>query len=132
MFERSGPLTVKGLPGSGADFLERLKRFVLDGSAIIASPHKIFGPQTNDLALQLRKRVVSQSCLRAWPQTSAWSLTYAISSKRASRLSSSATRRPRHVFAVGDAYVAAVTNYNFLAHAVWTTDEAVSQLRVSA
>lgn len=63
MFERSGPLTVDDLPGSGADFLEQLKQFILDGSTIIASPHKIFGPQNNDLALQLRKRGVSQIIL---------------------------------------------------------------------
>jgi len=41
MFERSGPLTVEGLPGSGADFLEQFKQFILDGPAIIASPHKL-------------------------------------------------------------------------------------------
>jgi Isochorismatase family len=38
MFARSGPLTVEGLPGSGADFLEQFKHFILDGPAIIASP----------------------------------------------------------------------------------------------
>ena len=63
MFERSGPLTVDDLPGSGADFLQQLKQSILDGPAIIASPHKISGPQTNDLALQPRKRGVSQIVL---------------------------------------------------------------------
>ncbi len=32
MFKRSGPLTVEGLPGSGADFLERFKQFIFNGS----------------------------------------------------------------------------------------------------
>ena len=63
MFERSGPPTVDDLPGSGADFLQQLRHFILDGPAIIASPHKISGPQTNDLALRLRKRGVSQIVL---------------------------------------------------------------------
>ena len=63
MLERSGPLTVDDLPGWGADFLGQLKQFILDGSTIIALPHKISGPQTNDLALRLRKRGVSQIVL---------------------------------------------------------------------
>ena len=45
------------------DFLKELKQFILDGPTIIASPHKIWGPQSNDLALQLRKRGVSQIVL---------------------------------------------------------------------
>ena len=63
MFERSGPLTVEGFSGSGADFLEQLKHYVLDGSTIVASPHKMWGPESNDLALQLRKQDVSQIVL---------------------------------------------------------------------
>ena len=31
--------------------------------------------------------------------------------------------------AAGDGYLAAVTNYSFLAHAVWMTEEAVSHIR---
>lgn len=41
--------------GSGADFIEELKPY-LDENTIISSPHKIFGPESNDLALQLRKK----------------------------------------------------------------------------
>jgi nicotinamidase-related amidase len=95
MFERSGPLTVEDLPGSGADFLEQLKPFILDGSTVIASPHKVWGPQTNDLALQLRKRGVSQIVL-AWPPTSASSRTCATFWRKASRSWSFAMRRRRH------------------------------------
>ncbi|WP_175705165.1 cysteine hydrolase family protein, partial [Burkholderia ambifaria] len=63
MFERKGPVTLEGYEGSGADFLERYKPYILDGETIIASPHKVYGPETNDLALQLRKRGVSQVIL---------------------------------------------------------------------
>ena len=31
--------------------------------------------------------------------------------------------------AAGDAYLAALTNYAFLAHAVWMTEEAVSHIQ---
>jgi len=41
-----------------------------------------------------------------------------------------ATAAPR--LAAGDAYLAALTNYSFLAHAVWMTEEAVSHIRGGA
>ena len=56
-------LTVEGLLGLVQTSSSQLKHFILGGSTIIASPHKIWGPQSNDLALQLRKRGVSQIVL---------------------------------------------------------------------
>ena len=56
MFDRKGALTVEGFTGSGADWLEQYKTFIEDGKTIIVSPHKVYGPETNDLVLQLRKR----------------------------------------------------------------------------
>jgi hypothetical protein len=55
-FARSGPLDLSGFVGSGADWLERFKPHIEDGKTIVVSPHKVFGPETNDLTLQLRKR----------------------------------------------------------------------------
>jgi nicotinamidase-related amidase len=34
--------------------------------------------------------------------------------------------------AAGDAYLAALTNYSWLAHAVWMTEDAVSHIRKDA
>ena len=132
MFERSGPLTVEGLPGSGADFLEQFKQFIFDGSAIIASPHKIFGPQTNDLALQLRKRGISQVILAGMAANLCVEshLRHLLEEGFEIAVVRDATAAPR--VAVGDGYLAAVTNYSFLAHAVWTTEQAVSHIRGDA
>ncbi len=47
-FARSGPLTLAGFPGSGADWLDRFKPYIEDGKTIVASPHKVWGPQTNE------------------------------------------------------------------------------------
>lgn len=44
--------------GSGADFIDELKPFLDD--IIITSPHKIFGPESNDLYLQLRKNGINK------------------------------------------------------------------------
>jgi nicotinamidase-related amidase len=132
MFERSGPLTVEGLPGSGADFLEELKQFILDGSTIIASPHKIWGPQTNDLALQLQKRGVSQIVLAGMAANLCVEshLRHLLEEGFEVVVVRDATAAAR--LAVGDAYLAALTNYSWLAHAVWRTEDAVSHIRKDA
>jgi hypothetical protein len=41
MFDRDGALTMNGLSGSGADWLERYKLLINDGKTIVASPHKV-------------------------------------------------------------------------------------------
>jgi len=129
MFERSGPLTVEDLPGSGADFLEQLKPFILDGSTIIASPHKVWGPQTNDLALQLRKRGVSQIVLAGMAANLCVEshLRHLLEEGFEVVVVRDATAAPR--IAAGDAYLAALTNYSFLANTVWATEEAVAHMR---
>ena len=58
---RRGPLTLEAFEGSGADWLDRFKPYIEDGKTIVVSPHKVFGPQTNDLVLQLRKRRISKT-----------------------------------------------------------------------
>ena len=63
MFGRQGALTTEGFSGSGADWLEQYKLYIEDGKTIITSPHKVYGPQSNDLALQLRKRGISKVIL---------------------------------------------------------------------
>ncbi len=56
MFGREGALNLNGFEGSGADWLELYKQYINDGKTIVASPHKVYGPESNDLVLQLRKR----------------------------------------------------------------------------
>lgn len=63
MFDRKGALTQEGFAGSGADWLARYKPYIEDGRTIVTSPHKVFGPETNDLILQLRKADISQVIL---------------------------------------------------------------------
>lgn len=63
MFDRKGALTQEGFAGSGADWLDRYKPYIEDGRTVVTSPHKVFGPETNDLILQLRKADISQVIL---------------------------------------------------------------------
>lgn len=63
MFDRKGQLTTEGFEGSGADWLEQYKKYINQQNVVVASPHKIFGPESNDLALQLRKHGYSKILL---------------------------------------------------------------------
>ncbi len=54
MFDRTSPLSLEGFEGSGADWLAQYKVYLEDGETVIVSPHKVYGPETNDLVLQLR------------------------------------------------------------------------------
>ncbi len=63
MFDRPHALTLEGFEGSGADWLERYKPYINNGKTVVTSPHKVYGPDTNDLALQLRKAGVNKVIL---------------------------------------------------------------------
>lgn len=63
MFDREGPLSTNGLEGSGADWLEQYKKYINDGETVVTSPHKVFGPESNDLVLQLRKQGIDKVIL---------------------------------------------------------------------
>jgi hypothetical protein len=103
----------KTFEGSGADFLEIYKPYILDGETIIASPHKVYGPETNDLALQLRKKGVSQIILAGM------AANLCVESHLRELLEQGfeivvvrdATAGPR--LPDGDGYLAAIINYRF-------------------
>lgn len=129
MFARKGPNTLEEFEGSGADFLEEYKPYILDGKTIIASPHKVYGPETNDLVLQLRKQGVSQIILAGMAANLCIEshLRELIEQGFEVLVVRDATAGPR--LPEGDGYLAAIINYRFLAHALWTTDETIRQLK---
>lgn len=129
MFGRTGPLSLEGFEGSGADFVERYKPYILDGKTIIASPHKVYGPETNDLALQLRKQGVSQVILAGMAANLCIEshLRELIEQGFEVVVARDATAGPR--IPEGDGYLAAMINFRFLAHALWTTEAIVEKLK---
>jgi nicotinamidase-related amidase len=48
--------TTDEFAGSGADFYEPYKKYIHDGDTIIVAPHKMYGPESNNLIYQLRAR----------------------------------------------------------------------------
>jgi len=63
MFERKGQLNLDGFEGSGSDWLEQYKPYINNGKTVVTSPHKLYGPESNDLVLQLRKRGIDKVIL---------------------------------------------------------------------
>ena len=95
---------------------------------MIASPHKIVGPESNDLVLQLRKRGVNQVILAGMAANLCVEgrLRELIEQGFEVAVVKDATAGPS---AEGDGYLAALVNFRFLASAVWTTAEAVALLK---
>ncbi len=128
MFDRKGPLDLEGFEGSGADWLEPYKRYIEDGKTVIASPHKVYGPENNDLALQLRKRGIDKVILAGM------SANLCVEAHMREFLeqgfevavvkdATAAAKVPE-----GDGYAAALVNFRFLANTVMTTDEAAKAI----
>jgi nicotinamidase-related amidase len=63
MFDREDALSLEGFEGSGADWLPQYKKYIDDGETVVTSPHKVYGPESNDLVLQLRKNGISKIIL---------------------------------------------------------------------
>src|SRR5215468_4389015 len=129
-FARKGSLTLDGFASSGADWLDRFKPYIQDGKTIVVSPHKVFGPQTNDLVLQLRKRKISKILLGGMLANMCVEshLRELLEQGFEVAVVKDATAGPRHP-EWGDGYQAAIVNYRFLAHAVPSTDEVVAAMR---
>src|SRR5262245_2966059 len=127
---RPGPLNLTGLLGSGADWLERFKPFIEDGKTVVVSPHKVYGPQCNDLVLQLRKRRINKVLLAGMIANLCIEshLRELLEQGFEVAVVKDATAGPRHP-TLGDGYKAAVVNYGYLAQAVLTTDDAVKAMR---
>ena len=129
-FARRGPLTLEGFTSSGADWLDRFKSYIEDGKTIVVSPHKVWGPETNDLVLQLRKRGIGKIILGGMLANICVEshLREFLEQGFEVAVVKDATAGPRHPV-WGDGYQAAMINYQFLAHAVLSTDEAVDRMR---
>ena len=129
MFDRKSALNLDGFEGSGADWLERYKPYIEDGETVVVSPHKVYGPETNDLVLQLRKRGIDRVILGGM------SANLCVESHLRELLetgfdvtvvkdATAAAITPE----LGDGYASAVTNYGFIANAVISTEEAVQSM----
>lgn len=128
-FARAGALTLDGFAGSGADWLDELRAFIEDTATVVASPHKVWGPQTNDLVLQLRKRRITKVILCGMLANICVEshLRDLLEQGFEVAVVRDATAGPRHPVR-GDGYQAALVNFAYLAHALPDTEEIVAAM----
>jgi nicotinamidase-related amidase len=132
LLRRKDPLSLEGFAGSGADFPERYKPYLSGDQVIVTSPHKAYSTSTNDMILQLRRRRIEQIVL-AGPVGNLCveaHLRDFIEHGFEVAMVRDATAGARNE--EGDGYQAALINWRFLAHALWTTTEAVQFIEVAA
>ena len=129
MFDRSGALSLEGFSGSGADWLERYKPFIEDGKTVVSSPHKVYGPENNDLALQLRKRGINKVILGGMSANLCVEahLRELLEQGFEVAVVKDATAGARHP-ELGDGYQAGLINFGYIANAVLTTEETVKAM----
>lgn len=129
MFDRGDQLSVDGFEGSGADFLERYKKYIEKDFVTVVGPHKIYGPEQNDLSLQLRKQKIDKVILAGM------SGNLCVESHLRELLEDGF-----EVSVVGDATASAIlpgydgnaaaqTNFRFIASHVYTTQELKNKLK---
>ena len=129
MFDRKGALTIEGFSGSGADWLDRYKPYIEDGKTIIANPHKVYGPENNELSLQLRKRGIGKVILAGMSANLCVEahLRELLEQGFEVAVIKDATAGARHP-ELGDGYEAAIVNFGYIANAVMTTNDAVEAM----
>jgi hypothetical protein len=129
MFERAGQLSLEGFDGSGSDWMPQYKKYINNGKTYVSSPHKLYGPDSNDTVLQLRKRGIDQiilagmsanlcteSHLREFMEQGFEVLvvTDAVAAAQLPGL---------------DGYASAMTNVRMIANSVKTTDQTIEQIK---
>ena len=129
MFDRKGPLNTEGFEGSGADWLERYKPYINDGRTTVTSPHKVYGPETNDLVLQLRKRGIDKVVLAGMSANLCTESHLRELLEQGFEVAVVADATAAAQVEEGDGFAAAAVNYRFLANTVWTTEQAVEAMR---
>ena len=129
MFNRAGQVSVDGFAGSGADWLDEYKKYIEDGETVVVNPHKVYGPESNDLALQLRKRGINKVilagmsanlCVEAHMRELTENGFEVIVVKDAT----AAAQHPE----LGDGYGAALVNFGYIASGVLDTHAAVAEI----
>ncbi|MFQ5605461.1 MAG: cysteine hydrolase [bacterium] len=129
MFDRKDALSLEGFEGSGADFLEVYKPYIQDGKTIVTSPHKVYGPEANDLVLQLRKRGIDKVILAGMSANLCTESHLRELLEQGFEVAVVKDATAAAVIPDGDGYAAALVNFRFIANAVWTTEEAVEAIK---
>ena len=129
MFDRTDQLSTEGFKDSGADWLKQYKPYINNGKTVVTNPHKVFGPESNDMVLQLRKRGISKIILAGMSANLCTEshLREFMEQGFEVHVVSDATAAAQ--LPGLDGYKAALTNFRMIANSVKTTDQTIKQIQ---
>ena len=109
-----------------------MPELIEDGKTVVASPHKVYGPETNDLVLQLRKRGIDRVILGGMSANLCTESHLRELLEQGFQVAvvtdaTAAAQTPDI-----DGYAAALTNFRFLANANWSTAQATSNIKAAS
>jgi len=128
MFDRKDALSLDGFDNSGADWLAQYYPYIKDGKTIITSPHKVYGPETNDLVLQLRKRGIDKVILAGMSANLCVEAHMRELQEQGFEVTVVKDATAGAQVPEGDGYEAALVNFRYIASAVVTTEDAVKAI----
>jgi nicotinamidase-related amidase len=128
MFDRKGALTTDGFEGSGADWLDAYKKYINDGATVVSNPHKVYGPETNDMVLQLRKRGIDTVILGGMSANLCTESHMRELIEQGFQVAVVSDATAAAIVEEGNGYESALVNFRFIANTVWTTKEAVQKI----
>ena len=106
------------------------EKYIFDGKTIVTSPHKVYGPEANDLVLQLRKNRIDQVILAGMSANLCVEAHLRELLEQGFEVAVVKDATAGAQLPEGDGYLAALINFRYMANAVWTTDEAVELMAV--
>lgn len=129
MFDRKGALDTKGFENSGADWLPRYKKYIQNNVTVVTNPHKVFGPETNDLVLQLRKQGIDKVIIAGMSANLCVESHMRELAEQGFEIAVVKDATAAAVLPGLDGYKAALTNFRMIASHVFTTKELESALK---
>ncbi len=129
MFDRTDALSLKGFEGSGADWLDDYKNYINGENVIVTSPHKVYGPESNDLALQLRKHGFSKIILAGMSANLCTESHMRDLIENGFEVAVVKDATAGAILPDMDAYEAALINFRMIASHVFTTKEVVQAIQ---
>ena len=130
MYNRKGALTLEGFENSGADWLDQFKPSINHEKTVVCNPHKVFGPQNNDLVLQLQKLKIEKVILAGMSANLCVESHLRELLERGFDVVVAADATAAAKVPGLDGMLAALINFRMLASDVWTTSTAIEKMTV--
>lgn len=128
MFDRTGALSLEGFNGSGADWLDNYKEYIEGSNIVVTNPHKVYGPESNDLALQLRKLGINKIILAGMSANLCVESHLRELIENGFEVSVVKDATAAAILPDLNGYEAALVNFRMIASHIFTTEEVVTQL----